>query len=179
MILSNELWLLTKEPRLELSLSLGEAIKRRKDTWPSKEDAIIWMKKRFPWNCWDERVLQQFADHGLYQANPKSPAVTLKTSKHQEGYCYPDIEGYIGGMEEYFRVCQRLPFHLIYGQESGVIDDRVKEDLVDVSKGARIVSIDHIEKAEHLIPQEAPIALAVSICRVIDQTMAVQAHSHL
>lgn len=172
MLLTNSQWLLTSDRRKELSEFVGGFIRRRKDTWESRQKAFEWMRGKDPWKDWDERVVRAFVDYALYQPDPSSEVVMLKTPKDQEAWCYPDIEGYIAGMKEYLRLSKTMPFHLIYGADGDLIDDAVKEEMVDASLGAHPASFDLIPNAGHLIPQEQPILLAHSICRAIDRTCA-------
>ena len=39
---------------------LIESAKSRKDIWPSRDVAQEWFAKRYPWEAWDERLLQSF-----------------------------------------------------------------------------------------------------------------------
>jgi hypothetical protein len=39
---------------------LHRSITKRRERWPSREDAKLWMSKRAPWRDWDPRVLALF-----------------------------------------------------------------------------------------------------------------------
>lgn len=89
----------------------------RRDTWPSRQTAFQWMRNKFPWRNWDQRVLQLFTDYGLtpINSNRDNGPVKLKTSKDHEALGYSDVDGHFQAPLELGRVCKVLPVHIIWG----------------------------------------------------------------
>ena len=64
---------------------------RRRETWPSRADALASFKKSKFYQAWDERVLDLWVQHGLrdcpttlFPDSKSGDVVTLTTTKHQE-----------------------------------------------------------------------------------------------
>ncbi|KAJ4367426.1 hypothetical protein N0V83_007008 [Neocucurbitaria cava] len=63
---------------------------KRRDRWPSREEALKSFKKSKFYQTWDSRVLDRWVKYGLRDVptklfpDAKSPEVTLTTTKHQE-----------------------------------------------------------------------------------------------
>lgn len=63
---------------------------KRRDRWPTREEAANAFKSRPFYQTWDPRVLDRWIQHGLRDApttlypNAQSPEVTLTTTVHQE-----------------------------------------------------------------------------------------------
>ncbi|KAK0368930.1 hypothetical protein CPAR01_12470 [Colletotrichum paranaense] len=87
-----------------IAASPAAASARRRDLWPSREEARKAFLKSPFYRGWDERVFEAWMDHGLRDVptqlypstsstnNPKTPitkeSVTLATTKHQEVFTY-------------------------------------------------------------------------------------------
>ncbi|EDU40384.1 conserved hypothetical protein [Pyrenophora tritici-repentis Pt-1C-BFP] len=78
--------------RVSLKGNVGPAAasSRRRECWPSREDAKqSFLKSKF-YQAWDTRVLDRWVQHGLRDVptklfpDAKKPEVTLTTTKHQE-----------------------------------------------------------------------------------------------
>ncbi len=69
---------------------LIKGAKTRRDAWPSKDAALTWFNKRFPWSGWDIRVLRSFvvrfcaAAYQLWASShiPISPLRNTGLNKH-------------------------------------------------------------------------------------------------
>ncbi|KLO85796.1 host-specific AK-toxin Akt2 [Fusarium fujikuroi] len=80
------------------SISLAGLSTKRRDIWPSREDAVARFKKSKFFQSWDPRVLDLWIEHGLRdvptELYPKEEGsgpderVTLTTSKHQELFSF-------------------------------------------------------------------------------------------
>ncbi|KAF5653143.1 host-specific AK-toxin Akt2 [Fusarium sp. NRRL 25303] len=80
------------------SISLAGLSTKRRDIWPSKEDAVARFKNSKFFQSWDPRVLDLWIKHGLRdvptELYPKEEGsgpderVTLTTSKHQELFSF-------------------------------------------------------------------------------------------
>jgi len=75
---------------LEGNVGPAAASSKRRDCWPSREEAKkSFLKSKF-YQAWDTRVLDRWVQHGLRDVptklfpDAKKPEVTLTTTKHQE-----------------------------------------------------------------------------------------------
>jgi pimeloyl-ACP methyl ester carboxylesterase len=72
------------------NVSPAFASAKRRERWPSREDAIKSFKKSKFYQAWDSRVLDRWVQYGLRDVptelfpDAKAPEVTLTTTKHQE-----------------------------------------------------------------------------------------------
>lgn len=72
------------------NVSPAAASARRRERWPSREEAAKSFKKSKFYQTWDSRVLDRWVRYGLRDVptsqfpDAKSPEVTLTTTKHQE-----------------------------------------------------------------------------------------------
>jgi pimeloyl-ACP methyl ester carboxylesterase len=61
----------------------------RRETWPSRQDAVASFKKKEFYQAWDPRVLDRWIEYGLRDGpDPNDKSVTLSTTKHQEVFMY-------------------------------------------------------------------------------------------
>lgn len=64
---------------------------KRRDVWPSREEAASAFKKSRFYQSWDPRVFDRWVTYGLAEREPSNNAnteVTLTTSKHQEVFTF-------------------------------------------------------------------------------------------
>jgi pimeloyl-ACP methyl ester carboxylesterase len=72
------------------NVSPAVASARRRERWPSREEALKSFKKSKFYQTWDSRVLDRWVEYGLRDVptklfpDAKAPEVTLTTTKHQE-----------------------------------------------------------------------------------------------
>jgi phosphatidylserine/phosphatidylglycerophosphate/cardiolipin synthase-like enzyme len=57
-IVTREVFNAELEDRMSAMNFAVTATSTRRDTWRSREQALKYFKKRFPWELWDPRVLQ-------------------------------------------------------------------------------------------------------------------------
>ncbi|KAI7771916.1 hypothetical protein LZL87_006192 [Fusarium oxysporum] len=110
------------------SISLAGLSTKRRDIWPSREDAVARFKKSKFFQSWDPRVLELWIEHGLRdiptELHPKEEGsspderVTLTTSKHQElfsfvrpSYLARHWESFNDQDPEQNKDCPNYPFH--------------------------------------------------------------------
>ncbi|KAF4503529.1 host-specific AK-toxin Akt2 [Fusarium agapanthi] len=110
------------------SISLAGLSTKRRDIWPSREDAVARFKKGKFFQSWDPRVLDLWIEHGLRdvptELHPKEEGsssderVTLTASKHQElfsfvrpTYVARDWEPSNDQDPEQNKDCPDYPFH--------------------------------------------------------------------
>jgi pimeloyl-ACP methyl ester carboxylesterase len=72
------------------NVSPAFASAKRRERWPSRDEAVKSFKKSKFYQTWDSRVLDRWIQHGLRDVptnlfpQAKTPEVTLTTTKHQE-----------------------------------------------------------------------------------------------
>ncbi|KAJ7600911.1 Alpha/beta hydrolase family-domain-containing protein [Mycena floridula] len=165
-MVTQELFYQTFDERMATMVFTVEATSMRRDTWPTRDEAFIWMSKRFPWRKWDPRAVRLLVDHGLQDTS--TGAVTLKCDRNQESLSYPDVDGHFEAPLELARVCQVLPIHIIWGNEYELVPDELQASLCDISQGRTVASVSKVENAGHMVVQEKPDLLAVKICEILD-----------
>ncbi|KAG2007365.1 zuotin [Coprinopsis cinerea AmutBmut pab1-1] len=141
---------------------LTQGAEKRRDVWPSREEAYNILKDRGTWKTWDDRVLRSFVDTALRPVDEGKQEVTLKCSRVQEAACYRDPLGSsraYGLLGEYVK---RVPTHLIYGGIDDYLPAEVKTDILKVV-GDSVQSFTRVPKAGHLLPQQHPAGLAQEI----------------
>ncbi|KAG5716856.1 hypothetical protein E4T56_gene3417 [Termitomyces sp. T112] len=141
----------------------------RRDSWPSQEAAVAYLRRRLPWKSWDSRVFNLYVNHGLRSIpKPDGEAVGLKASKKQEGMAYPQFPPYIESVTLFRERCMVIPFHIIFGEKIDFMPRYIQEGLCDTSQGFKPASVTRVSNAGHLIVQENPDALAIAICSNLD-----------
>ncbi|KAJ7185421.1 alpha/beta-hydrolase [Mycena filopes] len=141
------------------------AMKRRKDTWESREAAHAWFRARLPWKRWDARCLASFVKHGLRDLPTATyPAlthgVTLACTRVQEtaGYMYEDNG--VAATEQLALLCPRIPIHCIFGAENDLVSVEQQNALCNPGGDRGMRSVARVPGAGHLITQEKPDELA-------------------
>ncbi|KAK7036803.1 hypothetical protein VNI00_011469 [Paramarasmius palmivorus] len=160
------------EARMETMEFTVNATLKRRDTWPSRDFAFEWMRKRFPWQFWDERVVHITAEHGLKDAN--TGEVTLKCSREQEATLYPDVDPHFEAMDELARVCTALPVHAVWGENEDIVVEEIRSSLGDASKGRKLASISIVPDCGHWIVQQNPEGLAEAIGKTLESIEPIQ-----
>ncbi|KAF5382078.1 hypothetical protein D9615_004232 [Tricholomella constricta] len=168
-ILSQELFdAHARERKIFANMSMKVTLERR-DTWPDRETAAAYFRRRLPWKSWDPRVFDIYVNHGLRTVTSRDGnAVVLKASKRQEGLAYPHFPPYIEATTLFTERCNVIPFHIIYGGNIDFIPKYIQESLCDTSKGRKPASVTKVLDAGHLIVQEDPDGLARAICDKLD-----------
>ncbi|KAI0943283.1 hypothetical protein AcW1_002487 [Taiwanofungus camphoratus] len=167
---------------------LTQSAEKRRDIFPSREEALAWLQSRPGYKTWDSRVLRAFVDHGLRDLPTsdypdKKEGVTLKCPRVHEASCYRDHTN-IGRVRAYnylVSLCAAVPVHIMYGE----IDDYISNDVRNyvLTRGAQDKYASHrlIEGSGHLVslsptlsrvPQTRPRALAEAIWAVLNQESA-------
>lgn len=149
---------------------------KRRDIWPSKEEAYKVMKGRGTWKSWDDRVLKNFVEYGMRplptgEYPDKTEGVTLKCTRIQEAACYIDM---IGSRRAYHFLpayVKMTKTHLIYGAVDDYLPAEVKEDVLEHVGGVEMLgSFSRVPGAGHLIPQQNPRGLAERIIEALSKT---------
>ncbi|KAF8878111.1 Alpha/beta hydrolase fold-1 [Infundibulicybe gibba] len=134
---------------------IGGAAKRR-DIWPSREEAYRLLKSRPAWKVWDDRVLRIFVNDGMRNLPTadypdKMEGVTLKCSRKQETACYRDPLGVSRTYLSLGEIATRMPTHLVYGAIDDYIPKEVKEDVINVASQGNLASVSRVDGAGHLV----------------------------
>ncbi|KZT01785.1 alpha/beta-hydrolase [Laetiporus sulphureus 93-53] len=149
---------------------------KRRDVFPSREEAFAWLRSRANFKAWNPRVLQIYMTHGMRdlptaEYPDKTEGVTLKCTKDQEAACYRDqdnaarVRGY-----NYLSVLSATnPVHMIYGDVDDYIRPRrIKDHVLSAGTQGLQTSTTFVEGAGHLILQTHPDKLADAIWSVLD-----------
>ncbi|KAI0042043.1 hypothetical protein FA95DRAFT_1564738 [Auriscalpium vulgare] len=152
------------KPLLGLNMAT-EAVMKRRDTWPSREVARDWLRNRLPWRRWDPRILDLFIQHGLKDlptaGDPER--VTLACPREHERQGYLAHEEMLAGHEHLAALCEAVPVHCIFGTVHDLLSEEMQQSTIE---GRRMASIAKVEGG-HLLVQEAPDAVAMSIWNAI------------
>ncbi|KAK6984964.1 CN hydrolase domain-containing protein [Favolaschia claudopus] len=151
---------------------LSEAVLQRPDTWASREEAHHWLKARFPWNVWDERVLKLYVEHGLTTTLPNTN-VTLKCTKPQESLSFPDTLSQFIAIEQFQRICHSVPLHIVWGTKDHIFPEIVQGSVSDESQGRVATSVTKMVGCGHLMFQDRPGEVARVISRICDGISSV------
>ncbi|KAI0759701.1 alpha/beta-hydrolase [Trametes elegans] len=153
-----------------LTLTAKGVLKRR-DTWDTREQAKAYFLKRFPWNGWDERVVDLYVKHGLREVPvPGAPTgamqVTLCLSKEQESTAYTYIAPHFR-IVELFRSGlppPTLPVHWVTGEVEDIAPDYVHES---VRRLREVASSLKVPDAGHFVVQQNPDGLGAALSQIV------------
>ncbi|KLO13813.1 alpha/beta-hydrolase [Schizopora paradoxa] len=162
---------LGQESLQPLRTRLVKASQRRPDTWPDRAIAQQSLAKTNG-ILWDPRVLEVYVKYALKvdenSTATESTSVSLCCTKFEEAAMYQDVDGPIAPVKDLDEICTRLPIHIIFGQLNDFIPKSVQDSIVDPSSPRRFESISYIPGVGHLVPQQAPDALAEKICALLE-----------
>ncbi|KAF9559775.1 hypothetical protein CPC08DRAFT_637383 [Agrocybe pediades] len=137
---------------------LVSGAEKRRDIWPTKEDAYKVLKSRGTWKSWDDRVLKHYVDSGLRplptaEYPDKTEGVTLKCTRSQEAACYRDNIGARRVWYNFEDVVKRVPTHIIYGGVNDYIPGHVKDQLINEQSGglSNLASVSRVPGSGHLV----------------------------
>ncbi|KAI0329983.1 hypothetical protein GY45DRAFT_1324220 [Cubamyces sp. BRFM 1775] len=136
---------------------LLEGAEKRRDIWPSREEAWQQFKSRPPWKIWDERVLKLYVQHGLRdlptaEYPDKTEGVTLTCTKVQEAACYRDKLGRTKAYRYLPHLCDVLPVHFIWGEiPDPILTAKVKNTVMSEGTQGKHASEKRIPDASHLV----------------------------
>lgn len=141
---------------------------RRRDRWPSRDDAREKFLKSAFYRSWDPSVFERWIENGLTETG-NGDEVMLTTSVAQEVYSFMHFMPYSGhetpdqdaGTCTYRHLKYlEYPVHYLFGKESTTIMPELRERLLSETRsGTR----DDLEGCGHLIAMENP-KLAARYC---------------
>ncbi|OBZ71433.1 hypothetical protein A0H81_08376 [Grifola frondosa] len=148
---------------------MHKAITARRDTWGSREEALLDFKTRLPWKIWHPRVLSLLVKHGIKDVSAEDgTAVALACSKIQERTAYAESEPYFVAVEWLGVLDPATPVHCIFGDRYDLVPKYAHDSVLEVRKMA---SVQTVPRAGHSVVQENPDGVAASMRQSIS-TMA-------
>ncbi|TCD68559.1 hypothetical protein EIP91_010484 [Steccherinum ochraceum] len=121
---------------------------KRRDTWPSREDALLWMKYRLPWNRWHPDVLDLLVTYGMKESTTgvqlKCPTSVYHTGQQNFQDPYNAFVALAG-------LCSVLPVHAIFGARPDYVSPELQAMLCDVQAGRKMASVSRIPDAGHMV----------------------------
>ncbi|KAJ6453955.1 Alpha/beta hydrolase fold-1 [Mycena sanguinolenta] len=159
------------------------ATRRKRDVWPSRADAEVWMRARAPWRTWDKCVFALFIEHALVPTPSGSGEVTLKCDRRHEARGMADVEPHMTAVEVLDWLGGRVPVHLVWANGSELVP-RIMQDALsaptdidadgsETQNSRRFASITRLEGG-HRIVQESPDEVARAVCRTLDSIFVAE-----
>ncbi|KAF5309122.1 hypothetical protein D9619_012789 [Psilocybe cf. subviscida] len=143
----------------------------RRDIWKSRDEAKTWLRKRLPWNSWDERVFEKYVEHGIRSLPtafyPDKTGATLTTHRIAENVAFTGKLYSYDALDRLNQICAHVPVHLVYGENNDMFERELQDSLINPEDGRSFASVRRIEDAGHLVPQEAPTNLAKAIMDIL------------
>lgn len=141
---------------------------KRKDIWPSREAAKSALTSKRAFQIWDKGVLEVYFEHGFRDLPTAlypdiKEGVTLSCTKFQEAATYRDRVTSRRGYEFLPTLYNRVPVHIIWGEQVDILALEVKERVSHAKYGRKPASISIVKGAGHLIVQTSPVGLAEAI----------------
>ncbi|KAJ6511479.1 alpha/beta-hydrolase [Mycena vitilis] len=142
-------------PHAQMDMVIATVGKKR-DIWPTREDARQWMSRRHPWKIWKPEVLNRFVEFALRDlptaTYPETQGgVTLCCTRQQEVTGYTYYQDAIDGVDRLTEICAALPVHCIFGEKNDLVAAETQKALVDPVSGRKFASITRIPGAGHLV----------------------------
>ncbi|KAI0342214.1 alpha/beta-hydrolase [Trametopsis cervina] len=140
---------------------------KRRDVWPTYEEAYKQFSSRPAYQVWDPRILKLYVKYGLRDlptlTYPDKEGVTLKCTKEQEVACYLDVTGKSRAYAYVHNLCARMPVHFIFGGANDIVPREIHEDLLKNAARGMYASVARVEGAGHLVVQYQPRRLAEAL----------------
>ncbi|KIP03129.1 hypothetical protein PHLGIDRAFT_111245 [Phlebiopsis gigantea 11061_1 CR5-6] len=158
-------------------INLHTPAERRRDIWPSFDEALKSLQSRGSFKIWDPRVLEVYVRHGMRPLPTstypdKTDGVTLKCPKLQEAACYKSDIGRVRAYNYLHTLCVALPVHIIYGAINDYLPEFIHTDVLDVAAKRQYATVNRVAGAGHLIPQLQPARLADAIWTAFNHDVA-------
>ncbi|KAK7680561.1 hypothetical protein QCA50_016343 [Cerrena zonata] len=139
----------------------------RRDTWNDVESLTAWLKKQFPWNRWDPRVLELYIKHGFREVTRAGKKVIVpKLTNIQEvgSYLFQD---HITALDQCATFSARVPLHVVFSQRSELLFKKQRNSICDTSKGRNMASVTIMPGVGHWAVQEKPELVAETIFNIM------------
>ncbi|KAH9481265.1 hypothetical protein JR316_0005787 [Psilocybe cubensis] len=157
------------DERVAKGVTNEKGVKSRKHTFPSRDEAAKWCRRRMPWKLWDERMFKCYMEYAFRSVAPGSTEVTLNCTLEQEldGYG-PNIPLLAGHL--YPKLCATYPVHGIFGERPDLYSNATRDKFFDGQEGRVMASVHIVPKAGHLLVQEVPETAADIIAGILKST---------
>ncbi|EKM56754.1 uncharacterized protein PHACADRAFT_141668 [Phanerochaete carnosa HHB-10118-sp] len=140
---------------------------KRRDIWPSREEALKALQSRPPFKTWDPRILELYVEHGMRELPTavypdKADGVTLKCPRKQEVACYLSDIGRARAYNYLHHLCVTLPVHIIFGTINDLFSV-AHQYILTVAAKEKYATVSKVDGAGHLVPQMQPKGLADAV----------------
>ncbi|KAI9064976.1 alpha/beta-hydrolase [Trametes sanguinea] len=153
---------------------MSEAISKRRDTWPSREDAHKYLQKRLPWVMWDPRVLQLYVlEYGSYSV--RIP-LTLCCNKVQERASYLHVEPHFVVLNVIRDLPPSIPLHFVLGGRVDLVPEYIHESVINLTE---VASVQKVPDGGHFVVQENPHGLAAALTEILTRPPAASSKAML
>jgi pimeloyl-ACP methyl ester carboxylesterase len=142
-----------KRTQLVGSISPGAVSRKRKNRWPSHEEALEHFRHKKAFARWDPQVLADYIAHGTHDEDGQR---VLSFDRDVETRIYNTLPDNLAGLLE--RHPLRCPAAFIGGLQSEEVG-RVGLAMTTRVTGGRVTMMD----GSHLFPMEKPLATAAAI----------------
>ncbi|KAK6337266.1 hypothetical protein TWF730_002672 [Orbilia blumenaviensis] len=144
---------------------------KRRDIWPSHEDAVKFFKSHPFYQNWDSRVLDLHMKYGLRKVPTAlypditqigANAVTLRTTKHQEVFTFwkTSVQDRVEPKEVFSRLGEmKAPVCYIQGRDS--IINWGNKNKLKMANTPKPCEMHFVSDCGHLVPQERPKETAI------------------
>ncbi|KDR74138.1 hypothetical protein GALMADRAFT_251004 [Galerina marginata CBS 339.88] len=143
-----------------------KGVKSRKHTFPSRDEAAKWCRRRMPWKVWDDRIFKCYMEYAYRPVTSGSNEVTLNCTLEQEivGYA-PNVPLLAGHL--YPKLCATYPVHGIFGERPELYSNATRDMFFDGKDGRVMKSVQILPKAGHLLVQEFPDTTADMLAKIL------------
>ncbi|KAH9847850.1 alpha/beta-hydrolase [Lenzites betulinus] len=157
---------------------LSTSIAKRRDTWESREDALKYFGKRFPWMAWHPKVLELYVRYGLREvpvpgSDPAQTQVTLCCTKTQEQDTYVHVKPHFDVVPTIRDIPAAYPLHFVFGERNDLIQEYVQQSILDLRQAP---SVRRIPGSGHFVLQENPEGLAETIGEILTGMVQLKAN---
>jgi len=154
---------------------IGMAVKKRRETWPSRQAALEFLSKRKPWRSWTPKAIELFVQHALRpQPTAEEPeAVTLCVPNDVEIDIHKGIGAMYAALDRMAEIAGDIPIHVIFGGKPDYRTQEIKDALCDPKHGRIMGSVHTIEGAGHSIAQEKPVELSDVMYDILKASVAL------
>lgn len=142
-----------KRTQLVGAVSPGAVSRKRRNHWPSRQEALAHLSRKKAYAGWDPQVLADFIEHGMREENGE---FVLAFDRDIETAIYDTLPDNMAGMLR--RHPLKCPVAFIGGLQSEELKRVGVAMTQQVTKG-RIAMMD----GSHLFPMEKPVATAAAI----------------
>ena len=145
-----------KRARLLGSLSPGAVSRKRRQVWPSRDDALAHFLSKKAFARWDPQVLNDYIAHGTQDASPQADERVLSFDRDVETAVYNTLPDNMEALLK--RHPLKCPVSYVGGRQSAEMRQVGMTLTEKITKG-RIMMLD----GSHLFPMEKPLASAAAI----------------